>query len=67
MYEISWAVLDGPWEVLGVPRRSWEVLGGPRRSWEVLGKKIWHFILGPIPNYLIWVIGVQASLTWLIS
>ena len=38
MYEISWAVLDGPWEVLGVPRRSWEVLGGPGRSWEALGR-----------------------------
>ena len=57
LYEMSWEVLDGSWEVLGVGRRSW----------EVLGEKIWHFILGPVPNYLIWVIGVQASLTWLIS
>ena len=73
----SWEVLGGPgssWEVLGGPGSSWEFLGGPGRSWEVLGgpgevlgKKIWHFILGPVPNYLIWVIGVQASLTWLIS
>ena len=54
MYEMSWEVLDG----------SWEVLGGPG---EVLGKKLRHFILGPVANYLVWVIGVQASLTWLIS
>ena len=31
---MSWEVLDGSWEVLGVSRRSWEVLGGPG---EVLG------------------------------
>ena len=57
MYEMSWEVLDG----------SWEVLGGPGRPWGGLGGKIGYFILGPVPNYLIWVIGVQASLTWLIS
>ena len=31
------AVLGGPWEVPGDPRKSQEVLGGPRKSQEVLG------------------------------